>query len=71
MPEAERFFAGSPASARAIVSSWPFNSDARNAETGDGDVLQFDPAAVLARVEEHGDLYAASLAEDQELPELN
>jgi bifunctional non-homologous end joining protein LigD len=40
-------------------------------ESGDGDVLQFDPAAVLARVEEHGDLYAASLAEDQELPELS
>jgi bifunctional non-homologous end joining protein LigD len=40
-------------------------------ESGDGDLLQFDPAAVLARVEEHGDLYAASLAEDQELPELS
>jgi bifunctional non-homologous end joining protein LigD len=40
-------------------------------ENGDGDALQFDPATVLTRVEEHGDLYAASLAEDQELPELS
>jgi bifunctional non-homologous end joining protein LigD len=40
-------------------------------ENGDGDVLQFDPATVLTRVDELGDLYAASLAEDQELPELS
>ncbi len=40
------------------------------ADDGDGDALQFDPADVLARVEELGDLYAGSLAEDQELPEL-
>ena len=40
------------------------------AEDGDPDALKFDPAAVLARVEESGDLYAGSLAEDQELPEL-
>jgi bifunctional non-homologous end joining protein LigD len=40
------------------------------AESGDGSALGFDPATVLERVSEHGDLYAASLAEDQELPEL-
>jgi bifunctional non-homologous end joining protein LigD len=40
------------------------------AESGDADALAFDPAAVLARVEEVGDLYAASLAEDQDLPDL-
>ena len=33
------------------------------AEDGDGDALKFDPAAVLARVEEFGDLYAGSLAQ--------
>ena len=38
--------------------------------TDDGDTLKFEPADVLARVAELGDLYAGSLAEDQELPEL-
>jgi bifunctional non-homologous end joining protein LigD len=40
------------------------------AESGDAGALVFDPADVLARVERHGDLYAASLAADQELPAL-
>jgi bifunctional non-homologous end joining protein LigD len=39
-------------------------------EADDGDALKFDPAAVLARVAKHGDLYAGSLARDQLLPEL-
>ena len=30
----------------------------------------FTPAEVIARVEEHGDLYGDSLAGDQDLPEL-
>ena len=34
-----------------------------------GDV-SFTPADVLARVDEHGDLYTGSLAADQELPDL-
>jgi bifunctional non-homologous end joining protein LigD len=37
---------------------------------GEVDALQFAPADVLARVQELGDLYDGSLAEDQELPEL-
>lgn len=41
------------------------------AESGDARLLRFDPAAVLARVEELGDLYAPSLAQDQELPDLS
>ncbi len=40
-------------------------------DDGDGRVLTFAPADVLARVGEHGDLYAGSLAADQELPELS
>jgi bifunctional non-homologous end joining protein LigD len=36
----------------------------------DPDTLRFEPDAVLTRVDKHGDLYAGSLAEDQELPEL-
>ena len=39
-------------------------------ESGDANALVFDPAAVLARVEDLGDLYADSLTQDQELPEL-
>jgi bifunctional non-homologous end joining protein LigD len=39
-------------------------------ESGDADAFAFTPAEVLERVEEHGDLYADSLAGDQELPEL-
>ena len=39
-------------------------------ESGDASELLFDPVDVLARVEELGDLYADSLAQDQELPEL-
>ena len=37
----------------------------------DGRALSFTPADVLARVEEPGDLYAGSLAADQELPDLS
>ena len=37
---------------------------------GDPGAFAFTPADVLARVDELGDLYADSLAGDQELPEL-
>ncbi len=40
-------------------------------ENGDGAALHFDPATVLTRVDERGDLYAESLAQDQGLPELS
>ena len=43
----------------------------RRRTTATADTLQFEPADVLARVDEHGDLYAGSLADDQELPELS
>ena len=36
----------------------------------DPDALRFEASDVLERVEEHGDLYADSLAGDQDLPEL-
>jgi bifunctional non-homologous end joining protein LigD len=39
-------------------------------ESGDVDAFGFTPADVLARVEELGDLYADSLAGDQDLPQL-
>jgi bifunctional non-homologous end joining protein LigD len=35
----------------------------------DGDPLSFDIAAVLARVDEHGDLFAATLTDEQRLPD--
>ena len=38
---------------------------------GDADTLRFEPADVIARVATDGDLYAGSLAGDQELPELS
>jgi bifunctional non-homologous end joining protein LigD len=38
---------------------------------GQRDLAEHSPADVLARVEEHGDLYADSLAADQELPDLS
>ncbi|MET0275908.1 MAG: non-homologous end-joining DNA ligase [Acidimicrobiia bacterium] len=37
---------------------------------GNAAAARFSPADVIARVEEHGDLYADSLAEDQVLPDL-
>lgn len=40
-------------------------------EHGDADPLRFEPADVIARVAADHDLYAASLAGDQELPELS
>jgi bifunctional non-homologous end joining protein LigD len=40
------------------------------AESGNGDALVFEPADALARIEELGDLYADSLTQDQDLPEL-
>jgi bifunctional non-homologous end joining protein LigD len=40
------------------------------AESGDGTPLVFETDAVLARVEEHGDLFAPVLELEQELPEL-
>jgi bifunctional non-homologous end joining protein LigD len=48
--------------------SWDELSDL--ADGGDPDAFAFTPAQVLARVEELGDLYADSLAGDQDLPEL-
>jgi len=39
-------------------------------DSDDAAFLRFDPDAVLARVDELGDLYGGSLTEDQELPEL-
>jgi bifunctional non-homologous end joining protein LigD len=39
-------------------------------EAGDPERLAFDAPAVLARVEEHGDLYAESLTRHQSLPAL-
>jgi bifunctional non-homologous end joining protein LigD len=59
------------ATARPQVSTpltWDEVDDAIGAP--DRGVLTFETDAVLARVEAHGDLYAASLAADQELPEL-
>jgi bifunctional non-homologous end joining protein LigD len=40
------------------------------ADSGDASTLMFEPADVLARVDELGDLYAISIAGDQDLPEL-
>jgi bifunctional non-homologous end joining protein LigD len=40
------------------------------AEQGDGDALRFGAEEVLARVDEHGDLFAEVLELEQELPEL-
>ena len=39
-------------------------------DSGDASALVFTPADVLARVDEFGDLYAVSLAGDQDLPDL-
>jgi bifunctional non-homologous end joining protein LigD len=41
------------------------------ADQRDADALRFEPADVLARVASDGDLYAASVAADQDLPELS
>ena len=40
------------------------------ADGGDAERAAFEPADVLERVDELGDLYAGSLAADQELPEI-
>jgi bifunctional non-homologous end joining protein LigD len=48
--------------------TWDEVDDALGAD--DADALTFDATEVLARVERHGDLYADSLAADQELPRL-
>ncbi|MBA3865936.1 MAG: ATP-dependent DNA ligase [Solirubrobacterales bacterium] len=40
------------------------------ADSGDGSTLIFEAAAVLERIEEHGDLFAPVLELQQELPEL-
>jgi bifunctional non-homologous end joining protein LigD len=40
------------------------------ADGADARDFAFTPSEVLDRVDEHGDLYADSLAGDQELPEL-
>jgi bifunctional non-homologous end joining protein LigD len=39
-------------------------------EAGDADALVFEADDVLARVEEHGDLFAPVAEQEQELPEL-
>ncbi len=39
-------------------------------DSGDADTLAFEAGAVLARVAEHGDLYAESLTLQQALPTL-
>ena len=57
--------------ARPTVStpvSWDEVCDALDA--GDADSLTFEAPDVLERVEELGDLYAANLELEQELPEL-
>jgi bifunctional non-homologous end joining protein LigD len=59
------------ARARPTVSmplTWDEVSDAVDA--GDPEVLAFDAAAALSRVEHLGDLYAANLEREQQLPEL-
>ena len=59
------------ATARPQVSTpvtWDEVDDAITAR--DARVLTFEPDAALARVDAHGDLYAAELAADQELPAL-
>jgi bifunctional non-homologous end joining protein LigD len=59
------------ARARPTVSmplTWDEVSDAVGG--GDPEVLAFDAAAALSRVEHLGDLYAANLEREQELPEL-
>ena len=50
-------------------SSWDEVEDARRRRRGER--AELEPADVLERVEELGDLYADSLAEDQELPDLS
>jgi bifunctional non-homologous end joining protein LigD len=40
------------------------------ADSGDGSALVFETDAVLARIEEHGDLFAPVLELEQDLPEL-
>jgi bifunctional non-homologous end joining protein LigD len=59
------------ARARPTVSmplTWDEVSDAVDA--GDPEVLAFDAAAALSRVEHLGDLYAANLEREQQLPEI-
>jgi len=41
------------------------------AAEGDTDALAFTPDDVLSRVDDLGDLYASSLAGDQDLPDLS
>ena len=59
------------ATARPQVST-PLSWDevAAAIDARDASALQFEADAVLARVDELGDLYAGSLATDQELPEI-
>jgi bifunctional non-homologous end joining protein LigD len=40
-------------------------------DNGDGDALRFEADDVATRIDAVGDLYAGSIAEDQDLPELN
>ncbi len=57
-----------PAPGVSTPISWDEVEDLADAD--DGDTLTFEPADVIARVAELGDLYAGSLAQDQDLPEL-
>jgi bifunctional non-homologous end joining protein LigD len=57
-----------PAPTVSAPLTWDEVSDALDG--GDPDALTFETAAVLARVEEHGDLYAANLTERQNVPRL-
>jgi bifunctional non-homologous end joining protein LigD len=57
-----------PAPGVSTPISWEEVEDLADAD--DGDAVKFEPADVIARVAELGDLYAGSLAQDQDLPEL-
>jgi bifunctional non-homologous end joining protein LigD len=57
-----------PAPGVSTPISWEEVEDLADAD--DGDTLTFEPADVIARVADFGDLYAGSLAQDQDLPEL-
>jgi bifunctional non-homologous end joining protein LigD len=58
-----------PAPTVSTPVTWDEVSDALDA--GDVDALTFDTAATLARIGELGDLYAANLSVQQELPTLS
>ena len=55
---------------RGVSTPVSWDEVADLADDGDSDAFAFTPADVVARVDELGDLYADSLAGDQDLPEL-